>query len=163
GNAILLAGSSSKTLTGPVDLGSVGAQIGTKDVNTTGILTITGTVTGGMLTVNTGTSVNLSSTSNSFAGITFVAGTRSPQLQATLTSTAPITLGAGSTFVIDNSVSAANDRVPDAVPVTMRGAKLVFEGPVGVGVAASETLGTLAVPNGYNFIFVHGRGGTGNI
>lgn len=157
GDPVLLVGSETNvgdypTVSGPVDLGPAGATFGSTHRYATQRLTITGSISGGPLTLNPMLDVYLPASGLNFSGLTVNGSTLYPQ--GALPSV-PLTVGPGSRIVLDNSTTLLADRIPDAAPITMRGGMIELIGKATLNTVTSETLGSIAAESGVNALAVH--------
>lgn len=122
--------------------------------------TISGIIAGAIpVTKNTNnivrwTGVNtISSTTTINAGILIITGSSGSAVSTT------ITVNYKGNLIIDNQVNVVNDRIGDALPITLNGGNFLFYGN-SAGVS-SETAGALTLASGHNFITIlPGTGGS---
>ncbi len=171
--SLLLLNAQNVSLAGPLILATGGTTFVPPTGSTQPILNISGSLSGGPLTISGGLDLTLSSATSTLAGMN-ISGALTPYLNAnvtfyeyrnatvrlrtSLTSNAPILLGMLASITIDNTLSLINDRIPDTAPLEMQGGTLILDGMTGSSVATSEVLGNVTATRGINAFQVMGKG-----
>lgn len=164
--ALIMDSSSSSpaTLTGPLDLGVIGATIG---VGNGGTINLEGPVSGGDLILNSllGTSgsgqLYVAGADNSYTGETIIGvnPNRTVMLalreQGRLTTTSRVIVNHDGVFRLDQFEGAISlDRLADDIPVALRSGTLELTGSGFDTAEVSETVGTISLESGKNTLLI---------